>query len=464
MSGAIVGRALTGALVVALSGFALTGCSGGETPSPGPSSVVGVSGGSGPTTALNVYERQRADGVGALLDSLSAALLRGDTATVAALLDDSASPGFRTRIMTVASNLARTAPGPRGRSLRPRLLSLRLAPTEEAERLLPEAVQSRLDAQGSSDSWLAPVDVHHALGGASTPGADEPEIVQSYPLVVARYGDSWKLVGDATLVAETPPATQLWELPGLAATDVATAGGTSVIASYRGTDTEVARVRRLLPGAIAAVTAFWGGEWPQRAVVVATGSDDEFAALAAGGGVGTAAATVFDRIDTRNQVVIGQRVILTPAARDLPEPALGVVLRHELTHVAARLRTSTAAPMWLTEGVPEYVGRKGTYTRIPDAAPDLAEAVRSSGAPAGPPADADFLAGGAQAQLAYQSAWSMAAYVAQRFGEDRLKNLYLGVAATADRGRADAAVQAALGITRTRLVADWRSWLTEQVR
>ena len=61
---------------------------------------------------------------------------------------------------------------------------------------------------------------------------------------------------------------------------VATSGGTSVVASYPGTDQTVARLARLLPGAVAAVESFWGADWPRRAVVVPTAAPAEFAALA----------------------------------------------------------------------------------------------------------------------------------------------------------------------------------------
>ncbi len=56
-----------------------------------------------------------------------------------------------------------------------------------------------------------------------------------------------------------------------------------------------------------------------------------------------------------------------------------------------RPRTSDSAPKWLTEGVAEYVGRRGTYRVLADAAPDLADRVRAgSGCPSALPDDAAF--------------------------------------------------------------------------
>ncbi|WP_187589663.1 hypothetical protein [Gordonia sp. OPL2] len=462
------------------------------------------------TTAPNVYEQQRAEGVQRALDALGDAVVDGDSAKVRSILDPAAAAGFRARLETSADNFSSdAASADRARGTRLGLKSFRYqpAPTEEAETLVPPDLQARLDAQGSSDSWVAPIELHYALGGAgsgasgpgasgagsgasgpgasgagsgaSGPGAsnssdgrsvvgvDEPEVVVPGQFVMARYGDDWKVVGDAAAIGGTPAPTQMWELPGLAADDVRTSGGTSVVASYPGTADVVDRARRQLPGAVSAVTEFWGDDWPRRAVVVATERPADFRALAQSSAsdiTGAAAATVFSRIDSDENVATGQRVILTPSAAELPSPALGVVLRHELTHVAARVVTAPGAPLWITEGVPEYVGRKGTYTRFEDAAPDLADRVRSGELPSGLPEDRDFAVDADSAMVAYQSAWSVAAFVANRFGEDDLKALYKGVAASDDRRRQDAAISDALGIDRAELVASWRRWLSAQVR
>ena len=66
--------------------------------------------------------------------------------------------------------------------------------------------------------------------------------------------------------------------------------------------------------------------------------------------------------------------------------------------------------------------------------------------------------------MAYQSAWSLAAYVADRFDEARLKKLYMGVAASALPAAQDAAIASSLGLTRAELVAGWQRWLEVQAR
>lgn len=502
-------RRAPGALLAVLTVAVLAGCA-----APAEQGTPSSSASTTATTSLNVFEQQRADGVQRTLDDLSGALSAGDADRVDGLIDPAATPEFRARLRAAAVNLSgsvvsaesprptaprpSTAPlssppttgrvpnssapprsqpsgssptvatvAPRGTALRLKDFRYEVAPTTEAEVLVPADLQQRLDAQGSSDSWVAPIELRYALGGASTPGVDEPDVVVGMQLVMARYGDDWTVVGDGAAIGGDAAPTQLWDLPGLGASDVQTSGGTSVIASYPGTVEVVARVRELAPGSVEAVTAFWGEDWPRRAVVVATARPGEFRTLTRSAGTdvaAAAAATVYSRVDTDDGVAVGQRVVLTPGAARLSNAALGVVLRHELTHVAARVDTAAGAPLWITEGVPEYVGRNGTYTRFADAAPDLAAAVDVGDLPADLPADRDFAVDSDGARRAYQSAWSVAAYVADRYGEDRLRELYIGVAATDDTAQQDEAIVDVLGVSRTEFVAGWRRWLSTQVR
>ncbi|HMS75680.1 hypothetical protein [Gordonia sp. (in: high G+C Gram-positive bacteria)] len=474
------GYRLTVALLAASA--LVVGCSGDdELPVP--------SGAATTTTNANVYEQQRAEAVTALLDKLSKAVTAGDAKSLAGLMDDSATPAFRKRLETAAANFGarpqRTAspttgspapsesrgpsPAParplpddsRGTALRPATFKYQLVLTDAAEMQAPESVTDKLTDQGSSDVWVTPVALRYALGGAQAPGIDEPELDIDQRMVVARYGDDWKVVGDATLVGGRAPATMLWEFAGLRVADVHTAGGTSVIASYPGTADLVDRARGLLPDAVQAVESFWGSQWPRRVAVVTTGTAGQFTGLSGAPEAdgAAAAATVFTGIDA-DKTVRGQRIVLTPNARQIPAPALGVVLRHEITHVATRSITSVKAPLWVTEGLAEYVGRKGTYRRLADAAPDLAAAVRAGSAPRTLPTDADFAVSGPKAGLTYQSAWSLWAFMASKFGEDKIKNLYRKAAA-GDAAAADAAIASELKVTSGDLVTQWRRWLTQ---
>ena len=103
------------------------------------------------------------------------------------------------------------------------------------------------------------------------------------------------------------------------------------------------RIGSQIGDAAEAVTAFWGTDWRRDIVIVASGSDEQFAALA-GGGADIAAATT------------GERIVFAPGAAAMSDSALRIVLRHELFHYATRAATASDAPRWLTEGVADFVG------------------------------------------------------------------------------------------------------------
>ena len=207
---------------------------------------------------------------------------------------------------------------------------------------------------------MTPVALRYAaLGGAQAPGIDEPELDIDQRMVVARYGDDWKVVGDATWSVAVRRRQCYGNLPGCASPMCTQPAGTSVIASY-----PVRRSRRprpgLLPDAVQAVESFWGSQWPRRVAVVTTGTAGQFTGLSGAPEAdgAAAAATVFTGIDA-DKTVRGQRIVLTPNARQIPAPALGVVPRHEITHVATRSITSVKAPLWVTEDWPSTSGARG---------------------------------------------------------------------------------------------------------
>lgn len=459
--------AIAATVLAAVTAASLTAC-GSVADHPSASSSPTVA-----TTPLNPFEQQRYDGVTALLDQLSSTLRNGDRRGLSELIDPAATVEFRHRLDAVAADFASA---PVGKPLKLKEFRYRVAPQTGPEHLLEPDFEAKLEAAGASDSWVTPVDLDYALGGASSPGLDEPTVTLHQSLTFARYGDDWKVVGDGGLAPdpsqasrENPKAPEVgpWAFPGLSANDVRTSGGTSTVLCYRGAEKTAAQVAEILPAAVDEVSKFWGDDWVRRIAVISTADGAQFSGLTRTVPVDTsaaAAATVYTMIDRQNQQVVGQRIVLTPAARALSKPALAVVIRHELTHVASRLNTAENAPLWLTEGVPEYVGRKGTYRDFVDAAPELAAAVAAGDVPKALPSDGSFSVDSDAARIAYQEAWSFAAFVGQRFGEEKLKKMYIGVGKGGDTSTTDDAMKDALGADKSTVVADWRAWLRTQVR
>lgn len=195
------------------------------------------------------------------------------------------------------------------------------------------------------------------------------------------------------------------------------------------------RIADELPGAADAVTDFWGPRWPREVLIVVAGSQEQFATLA-GGGVDVAATTT------------GDRITFAPGAAAINAADLRTVLRHELFHFAARPDTAADAPTWLTEGVADFVGRPLTAQSPPWAA----------AAPSGElPTDAELAVAGPGRSAAYDRAWSFASYVADSYGTEGLRTLYLA-ACGPDHPDVATAVRNALGVELPVVLAGWRQW------
>lgn len=191
------------------------------------------------------------------------------------------------------------------------------------------------------------------------------------------------------------------------------------------------RIGTELPGATDAVTAFWGPIWPTELDIVVAGSQEQFATLA-GGATDIAATTT------------AERIMFAPGATAMTVPDLRIVLRHELFHYAARADTAADAPIWLTEGVADFVGRPVSTPPLP-VVPEL-------------PTDADLATEGPERSAAYDRAWSFASYIADAYGTDTLRALYLEACG---HGRSDfaTAVSDVLGVPVAVVLTGWQQWL-----
>ncbi len=178
------------------------------------------------------------------------------------------------------------------------------------------------------------------------------------------------------------------------------------------------RITAELPGATEAVTAFWGSDWRRDISVVVAGSAQQFGALA-GGAPDVAATTT------------AERIMFSPAAGAMSDTDLRTVLRHELFHYAARADTAADAPVWLTEGVADFVGRPPAAT--------------APAAPVALPTDAELATPGPARAGAYDRAWEFATYIADRYGTGTLRALYV---AACGHGHPDVAtaVRTTLGV------------------
>lgn len=230
-------------------------------------------------------------------------------------------------------------------------------------------------------------------------------------------------------------------------------GRTVRLISLGGTRTDelLTRIEAQIGGAVAAVEKFWGTDWDREIVVIATASDPQFIAQA-GLDPGRqwadiAAVAVADHVDPERHLADGQRIVFAPGASAMSAESLRIVLTHELFHLAARADTAPDAPRWLVEGVADLVARPP--------APLPAGAAADTALPT----DADLDAAGPRRAMGYDRAWWFARFVADDYGVDALRRLYLLAAGPHHRDFASA-VRGALDTDLTGLRVRWAAWLT----
>lgn len=150
-----------------------------------------------------------------------------------------------------------------------------------------------------------------------------------------------------------------------------------------------------------------------------------------------------DPVDVEGPVA-SYRVVLSPRVLDASDAGLDRLLRHELTHVAIGER-ARGVPLWLAEGLAEYVSVRPTAPadrRLQTEALDLVATGVSD-----VPSDGEFA--GPDAEGWYAVSWWVCEYVAATYGESALWTLLDSLTERRDQ---QMVVYDQLGITTSELV------------
>jgi hypothetical protein len=390
-----------------------------------------------PSAPRAVADPSREQAVRDLLDRRARAVLERDETAFTADLDPRADAAFRQRQRELFRNLAAVPLG------------------EWGYRLEGETNLAPLTLPAADEAWAPDVRLDYRLRGVDVAPSD-----QAMAYLFTRRGDRWYLNSDTAL---EPVGKRTWRGPwDFGPCHVHTGTGGFVL-SHPGGEALAARVLAELDGAVAAVTEVWGEAWSRQVAVVIPGGADEMRALVGPGFAdgSIAGVAVAERVDAETHTARGQRVVLNPDSASVLSPlSLRVLLRHEITHVAARGETVDGAPMWLLEGFADYVGYRGSEVPPRKAAPALAAQVRSR-LPDRLPSDEDFR--GAGMELAYQQSWSLNLHLARELGEPGLVELYRRIARAGrvDESGMDVLVLETTGEDVAALVRGWREFLRE---
>ncbi len=382
--------------------------------------------GPGRCTGREAAPSEVEEAVQALLGRQAAAVEAGDTARYLSAVDPR-SRDYRRRQRTVAANLARLPVG---------------SWTYDVRHLTLDGRRAR-----------AEVELRYRL----TAHARKP-VRAVEKLELRRRDGRWYITGE-----RPDSSVQIWEqgrirvLRGAHSLVLGTAGRAAL-----------ERIAGRAEHAVPAVTRNWPEAWPRHTVVLVPATVQDMAELLSGppsAYEGIAAVTTGPRDGGPGER--GRIVVNRQAFGLLSEQGRQVVMTHETAHVATRAHTGSATPLWLSEGLADWVGYRGTGTDPATAAPTLARAVRAGEPPRKLPADRRFGFTGDPEALAraYEGSWLACRMIAERWGADRLAELYvtIGRADTSQAEAVDRALRDVLGTDTAQFTRMWRSALQAQL-
>jgi hypothetical protein len=246
----------------------------------------------------------------------------------------------------------------------------------------------------------------------------------------------------------------------------AVSGRSSLVLGPAADRAELSALAAATDAAVTAVDRGWGTGWARRVAVLVPSSPAEFEALSGAGIADVSAAAVTDGIDSGTGRPYGQRLVLNP--EQLPKltaTGLGVVLRHEVTHLATAADTADITPRWLVEGYADYIGNATSGQSLRTAASELRATVAHGVLPGALPGDTAFSSAGSALARVYEQSWLACRLIAVRVGPAGLRRFYRAVG-TALEPRAAAvshAFAAVLHESQAAFTRQWRSYLRESL-
>jgi hypothetical protein len=325
---------------------------------------------------------------------------------------------------------------------------------------------------------VAAVVATHQLAGYDTGPVVEAEAVT----FVYRSG-RWWFASDRDDDADLPAAghAEPWDDG-----EVGVAKGRrSLVIGPGAAQSTLTKVAAAVDQAVDADRKFWPvgtgrTKWAGRVVVYLPRAEREFSSLFAGtkqtaDGVVAVAIPVYNRVNFESGGrgygdVSGSRIIVNPKYFKPTSSFFKVVLRHEVSHVAAEGITAAGTPSWLVEGLAEYVGWRQTdpsrtfFVRGVDAR--TAKAINARTYHLRLPASDTFYAGTPAAISArYTTGFLVCAYIQHRYGEAKLKAFAVQMGAATLPSKEPSVLKLALhqtfGLTASQLQDDVSSWLRE---
>ena len=435
-----MGRAGLGAAALAavIAATLMGGCS--SPPPRGPSAATATALTSTATVQQETWRDAR--------ESLSRDLIRGRAA--AAVRGD-----VRTWLARVQGRDLRTAQEKVfARMQAIRVEQMRLRSIEETRPPEPST-------PGRSATWESRATLEYQITGFD-------ESPRTFTLALTFAADPARPVATAVVTGSRPvDRPEPWDLDGLQVRR----SDRSLVLGF-GSGSAADEVARRASAAARQVSAVLGSA--EAAVWLVPASDDDAARLLGrdeDGLDGIAAAT--DGPIGPGRPAGADRIVVVPGAwSELSGVGRDVIMAHELTHATTRRTSKRQPPLWLAEGLAEFVAYRGVELPERELVRSALDRIRSTGPPTGPPATPDFQASGGDLAAAYGLSLTLARTIADHHGSAGLVALFRAVnereqgpgPRPADTDAVtDQVLRSRLGTSRGDVIAAWQSRLAGQV-
>jgi hypothetical protein len=312
-------------------------------------------------------------------------------------------------------------------------------------------------AQVGPKAWAVTVTVTYSLQGLDR----APHSFEATYTLAYRAG-GWRIADDT----DGDAAMQMWDLPGMRVLK-----GTFGIVVGNAPQSRMQEYATIADLAVRRVSRVWGTDWSSHVVIVTPSTSEQFARLlsrASDKGLDQVAAITQGVIDP-GQRAQGDQVVINPKTFTALQPlGLREIITHELTHVAARSSTTSPVPLWLTEGMADYVGYSGLGLPRARVASELLALVRAGKGPTALPDEGDFDPARTTIAPSYSEAWLAVSRLVDLYGQDKVVSFYRAVASvpTPPGGvQPDPDATAALdfarifGVSEAQFVDGWKGYL-----
>jgi hypothetical protein len=310
--------------------------------------------------------------------------------------------------------------------------------------------QSALVRRFDGAAWTVSVTVRYAIRGLDT----KPAAVPWVPIFGFADG-RWLLAGESE---EDDLPTGAGGLP-WESRPIVVKRSTHVVAVVSADDQEIApHLLSLAERGLVEVFKLRPSGWPGKILVTAVADRTVFQSYFRDTPdkvreVAAIAVSTYDAVRewSPGAGYVTTRVVFNPETLGDGDEALIHDLAHEFTHAAMGPVTNiTTTPLWLVEGIAEYVGyRTG---EVDDVA--IGGALRQVAVPDALPGDDEFY----EKADNYLTAWLACRLIAQRYGQAKLLALYAyfhdGGSATVDSG-----LRKVLGVSTAQFTGAWQAYL-----